>query len=489
MNILLIKPPAIDEIVADMSDYFDSTSGSYPPLGLMYLASYLRRNDGNRDIRILDAYVSGSGYEEIERTFRNCRPDLVGITALTFNLRAALKTAEIVKRIDDGIVTVLGGPHVTIYPEETLRFSQVDLVVLGEGERAFDRLVTALESSAPLDGLDAVGYKENGRIRLNRYLLLEEDLDSLPFPAMDLVDHTKYFSVLSPEERAMVMMSSRGCPFKCVYCDRPHLGKKFRSRSAANVVDEMESYLERYGIRSIKFFDDTFTVDRRRAMEIAEEIIRRKLKVSWSVRARVNTVDRETLSVMRRAGLDSISFGIESGNQQILDNLKKGIRLEQVAEAVSCCRRLGIEVLGDFIIGNPGEKREQIEETMRFSQALGLDYAQFTVMTPYPATELYRNGMESGVITRDYWRDFAENPSDSFATPVWEENFSKRELVGLLKKAYRSFYFRPRYVLRRAARIGSAAELMKKLKIFVELVKLNFMSKATLTENFKRRIR
>jgi radical SAM superfamily enzyme YgiQ (UPF0313 family) len=188
---------------------------------------------------------------------------------------------------------------------------------------------------------------------------------------------------------------------------------------------------------------------------------------------------------MKGSGLTSLSFGIESGNQRILTNLQKGITLEQVEAAVSNCRELGIEVLGDFIIGNPGEKEKEINETICFAKRLKLDYAQFTIMTPYPSTQLYSMGLEKGILKRDYWKEYAAQPSKDFVTPVWEEFYSKQELVGFLRKAYRSFYFRPGYMFRRALKIQSFSELMRKLGAFLSLLRLSFQARSKLIANFK----
>ena len=391
MKILLINPPAVDNIVADMSDFFDESSGSYPPVGLMYLASYLRKTSAHT-VEILDASALELDYEGIRGRVETIKPDVVGITMLTFNAPAVLRIAADVKEVDKRIVTVIGGPHATIFPDETLAFPQVDHVVLGEGEIVFERLLNALAAGAALDGIGSLGFKRDGKAVIDREFKFIEDLDALPFPAVDLIEAERYFSVLSKGAHTMVMMSSRGCPFNCIYCDRPHLGRKFRARSPVNVVDEMELYSTRYGIDDIKFFDDTFTVKRQRVVDICDEIKRRNLKLTWSVRARVNSVDYELLKTMKGAGLTSISFGIESGNQRILNNLQKGITLEQVIDAVSSCRRLGIETLGDFIIGNPGEKKEEIKETIRFARRLKLDYAQFTSDDAIPVNAAVQHG-------------------------------------------------------------------------------------------------
>lgn len=484
MKILFINAPFIDGIVADMSDYFDGPSGAYPPVGIMYMAAYLRDN-GYPDVQILDANVPMLSYEQINSRIREIKPDVVGITAMTFNLISVLKIAENIKAMFPKTIIALGGPHVTIYPRETLAFPYVDYVVTGEGELVFHKILQRIEKGMGVEDLRAVGYKKDGQPVMNPAGDLLSDLDALPFPALDLIDYKRYYTAISPGKNTTVMITSRGCPFKCIYCDRPALGKQFRAHSPKRVVDEMERYVRDFGINDFKFFDDTFTVDRNRIIGICEEIKRRGLKVTWGMRARVNTVTESLVSTMADAGLTSVSFGIESGNEEVLKTLTKGIRKHQITEAVDACRKAGVEVLGDFILGNPGEKEDQIKETIDLACSLGLDYAQFTIMTPYPATQLYAMGLQKKIIPFDHWQRYAANPTKDFVTPVWTENYTKLELVQYLKTAYRSFYFRPSYMVRRVLKIRSLDEFTKKLGVFIQLVKLNLLSKAKLVGNFQ----
>lgn len=484
MKVLFINAPFIDGIVADMSDYFDGPSGAYPPVGIMYMAAYLREN-GYPEVQILDANVPMLSYEQIRERVRQIQPDVVGITTMTFNLISVLKIAEEIKAILPKTIIALGGPHVTIFPRETLAFPFVDYVVTGEGELVFHKILQRIEKGMGVEDLRQVGYKKDGKLVMNPAGELLSDLDALPFPALDLIDYKRYYTAISPGHNTTVMITSRGCPFKCIYCDRPALGKLFRAHSPKRVVDEMEHYVTNFGINDFKLFDDTFTVDRNRIIGICEEIKRRKLKVSWGMRARVNTVTDQLVETMADAGLTSVSFGIESGNEEVLKTLTKGIRKHQISAAVDACRKHGVEVLGDFILGNPGEKEEQIKETVDLACSLGLDYAQFTIMTPYPATQLYTMGLQKGIIPFDHWQRYAANPTKDFVTPVWTENYTKEQLVDYLRMAYRSFYFRPAYVWHRVSKLRSFNEFSKKLQVFFSLVKLNLLSKDKLTGNFQ----
>jgi radical SAM superfamily enzyme YgiQ (UPF0313 family) len=220
------------------------------------------------------------------------------------------------------------------------------------------------------------------------------------------------------------------------------------------------------GIREFVFYDDTFTIDRKRVYGICEEIEKRKLDVFWSVRARVAGLDEKILMTMRKAGCIRIHFGVESGNEEILKVMKKGITLEEIRTAFKLAKKVGMTTLGYFMLGNPSETREQMMETIEFANTLNADYANFALTTPYPATELYQMGFEEGIIEDDYWREFAKNPTEEFAPRFWggEGHLAEDELMEMLVYSYKSFYRRPRYMLNQLLQVRSWAELKRKIK-------------------------
>ena len=300
---------------------------------------------------------------------------------------------------------------------------------------------------------------------------LIENLDELPQPARHLVPVEKYWSVLSRNRPITTLMTSRGCPYKCIFCDRPHLGKTFRWRSAKNVVDEMEECIK-LGIRELVLYDDTFTVKKQRVHEVCDEIIRRKLNIYWDVRARVNGMDEEILKKMRRAGCIRIHFGVESGNKEILRILKKGITLEEVSVAFKAARKAGITTLGYFMIGNPSEKRAQMLQTIEFAKSLKADYVHISLATPFPGTALYSMGLEKGLLKYDYWREFARNPTSQFVPLFWEEHLNRDELIEMLRYAYRNFYSRPSYILKQTLKVRSWDEFIMKVKTGLRLLRI-----------------
>ncbi|MEJ2068475.1 MAG: radical SAM protein, partial [Deltaproteobacteria bacterium] len=354
--------------------------------------------------------------------------------------------------------------HANLFPDETINLSGVDYLVLGEGEFAFKELLDNLKSQKRLEKVPGLVIKSkvNGVVNTGPHRVID-DLDDIPFPARNLVPYEKYSSLLTRGRVATTMITSRGCPFKCTFCDRPHLGKKFRARSPQNVVDEMEECVN-MGISEFLIYDDTFTVDKKRVISICDEIVRRKLDIGFDIRARVDTVNADVLRALKRAGCQGIHYGVEAATDKILKVLNKGITIEQVREVFKLTKKHKIPILAYFMIGNPNETRSDIETTFRIMKQLKPDYVHVTIFTPFPGTKIYLDGLRSGMIKNDFWREFAKNPVMGFEIPVWEEYFKRKELYEMIVKVYRDFYLRPSYVLSRIVKIKSRHEFMKKMK-------------------------
>ena len=418
---------------------------------------------------MIDAQVEELSYPVLKERIREARPDLVGLTAMTFTLLDVLKTARLVREIDPELPVVVGGVHAFLYPVETVRLPEIDFVLSGEGEASFACLLNELAGNRRLKRVPGLTFLENGELRQNGIAPLCADLDSLPFPDRRLVPYDKYSSVMARRQPITTMFTSRGCPFRCAFCARPHLGKQFRFRSAANVVDEMEECIE-LGIREFLVYDDTFTVNRERAIAVCDEIIGRRLDIGWDIRARVDCVDRELLAKLKAANCERIHYGVEAGTEKILRVLNKGITLEKARETISLTGKMGIETLAYFMIGSPTETREDILRTIDFALELKPDYVHITILCPFPETAIYARGLSEGVFSRDHWRDFARQPTNGFSPPYWNEILSDEELQELLQFAYKKFYTRPSYLLRKALQVRSLRELSTKvragLKIF-----------------------
>ncbi len=470
MKVLLINPPRENELVGNNPPIIDEERGFNPPLGLLYLGGYLR-NRTRHEVEVIDAQVEGLDYGALKARIAAARPDVAGLTAMTFTLIDVLKTVALVKEVSPEIRTVIGGVHAFLYPVETLRQRGVDFVLAGEAEETFARLVDELAGGKRFEAVPGLTYRDGASVRQNPPPSLIADLDALPFPDRTLTPYRKYSSVVAKRLPITTMFTSRGCPFRCSFCSRPHLGKSFRARSAINVVDEMEA-CARLGIREFLIYDDTFTVNRERVHSVADEIIRRGLDVGWDIRARVDCVDARLLERIKAARCERIHYGIEAGTEKILKVLNKGISLAQAKAAVSLTKKLGIQTLAYFMIGAPTETRDDILRTIDFALELDADFVHITILSPFPATEIYARGLKEGLFRSDVWQAFAENPRPGFHPPYWNANLSDEELQELLKLAYRKFYTRPSYVLRKIAQVSSFRELATKAKAGLKMLRM-----------------
>jgi len=470
MKVVLINPPRENEIIGNNPKIIEKERGHNPPLGLLYVAGYTAEHS-DHELTVIDAQVEELSYEQIGARLTEIQPDVVGLTAMTLTLLDVMRTVEAAKEARSETTVVLGGPHVHLFPEETIRLAGVDFLVLGEGEEAFVELLDALGDENRLRQIPGLVFLCGEEIVNTGMRPPIEDLDALPFPDRRSVPYDKYDSLLAAGEIATTVFTSRGCPFQCRFCDRPHLGKRFRARSSNNVVDELEDCLE-IGIRDFLIYDDTFTVQRQRVLDICDEIVRRKLDISFDIRARVDTIDDEMLTHLRKAGCEGIHYGVEAGTEKILTVLNKGITLERAKESFDMTRKHGIPTLAYFMIGSPTETEEDIRSTFKVMRWLNPDYVHLTVLTPFPGTEIYFDALDKGVIEGDVWREFARDPQAAFAPPYWGDLFTREQLNDLLVEGYRSFYLRPRYILRRLWKLRSWSELKKKARAGLGVFKM-----------------
>lgn len=468
MKVILIRPPHHHMIRTNVPKSVEAETGMYPPLGLLYVAAGVKTWT-DAQVEMLDAPALGLDQKGIGEYISTHNFDVAGIQTMTFNLVDAIGTVRTVKAACPGIHVSLGGPHVNLYPEETLAIDGVDSLILGEGERTFAEMLNALEGGTDIADVAGVAIMRDGSVAVSSTRPLEKNLDDLPHPARDLIDSSLYWSVLAKSNPVTTAMTSRGCPMKCIFCDRPHLGKSFRYRSAVNVVNEMEDCVNRQ-INEIFLYDDTFTIKRERIFEVRDEIQRRKLKVQWDVRARANTLDDEVVKAMKQAGVTRIHIGVESGSPRILKVLKKGITVEQAYNAFELCKKNGILSLSYFMFGNPTETEEDIEMTMQFIRKCKADYAHISMLTPFPGTELYSMGLKQGLYKEDYWQKFAANPDENFIAPAWTENFSQEQLEKMRQRAYRVFYSRPDRLIKQLFAVRSLKEFKAKAKLGMGLL-------------------
>ena len=473
-KVLLLYPPILQQVAHINISAFDKVIGNYPPLGLLYLATYLKQQT-DYDVEILDCCAEGLGFAEIREKIEAEKPDLLGISAMTHFFRDVVKIADLAKGLFPELPVVVGGPHTSIYPVSTVKqHPGIDYTICGEGEICFTELVTAIfQGKTEVEIADIPGVASKLHVSQHKHDCdippqRIADLDSIPYPDRSLLDNHKYFSVFAGRGSFTTLMSSRGCPFHCIYCDR--LGKAFRAVSAENILKEIRACLE-LGISNFFFHDDTFTINKKRVQALCERLIQEGMSISWEARSRVDCVDYDLLETMKRAGLSRISFGVESGNEKILVSLKKGIRLEQVVKVFEWCRQLKITTLADFMIGSPGEGLKEIRDTIQFVKKLRPDYVQFSITCPYPATELYSMLLDEGKIADDVWLQFVEQPDRDFDPPLATDAFTRDELERLVAKAYRSVYFSLPFILKELKKIRSWEMLLARIKTTFSLVK------------------
>lgn len=445
MKVLLINPPARnltrEEVVT-------------PPLGLAYLASSIQP-DGHR-IKILDAFAQGINWNQFEEEVKKEKADLIGIGGMTPIIDNTLRAIQICRPHARYIVT--GGPHFSVHKQEFFRdCPDLDFGIAGEGEESFRILLERLEEGK--DPWDVPGLV--GPENFNPPANFKKKLDDIPFPARHLLPNESYRYALWPGKKVTTMITSRGCPYRCIFCDKSIFGSRWRARSSVNVLDEMEEVVRGLGIDSMILYDDLFTLNKERVIEICQGILERGLRFQWKCEGRVDRVDEEMLSWLKKAGCSMIAYGVESGNQVGIDYLQKGITLSQIRRAFTLTRQAGIRPMAYFILGIPVETYAQGLETIRFAKELNPEYAQFSILSPFPGTKLYEEAKDKGW----YQEVEANNPFDKDQKrPVLiSENWSEERLRKILRQAHRSFYFRPNYILKKVRGIRDFRQMQSLL--------------------------
>ncbi|MBA7609979.1 Anaerobic magnesium-protoporphyrin IX monomethyl ester cyclase [subsurface metagenome] len=457
MKIVLVNPPYVN------FEGIKESAGHGVPLNLLYLAAYVRQYI-DCPISILDVEILGLSYLGIEERLREESPDIVGITSPTPAMKHVSKIAEIAKKINPKCIVIVGGPHPSACPEETTRIPNIDFAVIGEGELTLLELINAIKSKEDsFTHIDGVAYKLDDRIIITNRRAGIENLDTIPFPARDLLNLKLYHSAptkrVSSSESSTPILAGRGCPYNCIHCISNLIWqRRYRTRSPKNVVDEIEQCVNKYNLTEFNFYDDSFTLLEDHVINICQEVRKRKLNISWLCMGRVDAISRNMIAEMRKAGCKRIAFGVESGSQEVLKLMRKNITLDQVSKAIKITKDEGIEVHASFMLGNIGETRETIEKTIKFAKELHLDNATFFITTPYPGTDLYNIALKKGYITQDTkWEDFA--PLTKSLPPLVQDNLTHNELLKLQKKAFRNFYLRPRVLLKKLRQIRSLSDL------------------------------
>ncbi|MGZ7118369.1 MAG: B12-binding domain-containing radical SAM protein [Methanobacterium sp.] len=415
-----------------------------PPLNLMYLASVLEKE--SISVKIIDDDLYQLGHEKIASLVSKIDPQVVGITATTATIKIALNYVKEAKSLLPNILTVIGGPHPTFMPVETLKEEDsLDTVVMGEGEETIVDVVTNFEKNGLnyLSEVRGISYRDDDKIRQNLPRPLIKNLDEIPFPARHLIPFKEY---KTSKNQAGGIITSRGCVFSCNYCSSSLImGKKYRSRSPGNVVDELEELTEKYNIREIAFLDDIFMLNKRRARAIAEEIHDRNIDLSFVTSSRVDTVERDLLKCLKDVGMSTLYCGVESGSQRVLDLMGKGITLKHAEDAIKAAKDVDVDVMGSFILGYPGETSEEMDQTIDFAIKLDPDYSQFSILTPFPGTPLYYELKEKGLLETEDWNKYTVLDSVIKYDKI---GLSSKLVERKLAKSYLKFYLRPKYLIK-----------------------------------------
>jgi anaerobic magnesium-protoporphyrin IX monomethyl ester cyclase len=435
---------------------------STPPLGLACIGGSLLEN--GHEVKLFDFNIYGTG--EFVKILEDFTPDFVGITFVTPLIREAQKISELVKKINEKIIVVGGGPHCSSFPESSLKEASLDIGVIGEGDFVINEIV----SEKDLSQIKGIAYKKGDEIIINERGSFINDLDSLPFPAYSLYEKEKYKvpPAIARKNPVAWVETSRGCVFGCTYCNKSCFGKTFRVKSPERIVEEFAK-VKKMGFREIHLTDDGFTTNIKRAKKLCDLLIKSKVNIGWSTITgiRVDRVDFELLDKMRQAGCYRVYYGMESGNQEILNNIKKGITIEQVRKAVELAKKAKLEVAGYFMIGLPGETEETMQDTIKFAKSLDLDLAKASITIPLPATEMFNELDTKGLIKTHDWEKFKFYSTPS--TIYDHQNLSWPTIEKYYSKFYREIYLNPKFILKRIKNSFVNKTLIDDIKMFIQM--------------------
>lgn len=448
MKVLLLRyhdKPFNTFIPAGIDKYF---AQKIPPLGIAYVGANLKKY--GHEVSILDSIALELNAQQTREAILKEKADIVGITTMTVAFQGALEAARIAKGC--GCKVVLGGPHLSIFPQETMYHDCIDYAIIGDGEYSMLELVNAIEQGKPVEDIKGLIYRRDGSVFINPPAVIN-DLDQLPLPQRDLLPNEKY-GLIGAAMPFATMLTMRGCPFDCGYCgNRSDPMRAVRFRKVEKVLDEIELLVEKYKVKEINFVVETLTLKRDFMVQICNGILERKIKVRWQGPTRVDCVDIDLLRLMSEAGCRQLRYGIESGNQNILELMNKKTKLGMIEEAIAATRKANIKTVGYFILGYVTETPVTIRETINFAKKLKLDTAVFYTGVPYFKTRFYESALKLGLVDFDYWPQWVLGKrSDPLAYMVpgadkW------------VKTAFREFYYRPGYIARHLLNIRSFKEL------------------------------
>ncbi len=419
-------------------------------MGIAYLAAVAE--ESGHQVDVVDAEASQLGFDDIRDRIRSFQPNVIGMQTFCANLKRCYTIADIAKSIDPSIRVVLGGVQATLFVKAQFEQSSIDFVVVGEGEYTLRELLTVIDSPDAYPGVTGLAYREaGGRVLINPTRPLIRNLDELPFPALHLFPMERYHSSSQLRgSRTLHILTSRGCPYQCSYCSGDLIfGRTFRFRSASKVINDIRRLVSEFGADSIQFYDESFTVNRKRVFELCDALDASGLNLPWACFTRVDLVDREILTRMRDSGCYQIFFGVETGVPRLLEIIRKGTTLDQARTAFKLTRELGIETVASFMLTLPTETIEETWESIRFGIDLDPDYIYWLTFVPYPGNDLAEMAKQTGSIINDDPTTY-----NVFNEIVYvPEGRNADEIRRTVAIAYRRFYLRPRYIIRQLFKI------------------------------------
>jgi len=444
LDILFVNPPSPDGRIyirdIDRSGRYSREDTVWPQSNLAYLAAAV--SDGY-SVDLIDCIAVKMDWEAFTIYLNGKKPRYIVSNVISSIVSNDVRVGSIGHAM--GAKTIAIGPHVTALPEESLKkYPEIDYVIIGEAEESVRELIDTIESGRSPDLVRGIGYKKpDGTICITEKRPPIADLNTLKYPRHDLLPLDSYVLPIIGKKYTFVM-TSRGCPFNCIFCRSPVMwGKKVRKRSPDNIIGELKE-LKKIGVDNIIFHSDTFTVDKQWTLDLCQKIINEQLNIRWIANSRANTVDPEMLTLMKKAGCWMIAYGFESGSQEILDHSKKEITIDQIRNAARWTDEAGIKVWGYFIIGLPGETPETINQTIRLAKELPLYIANFAIGAPYPGTEFFRLAKEKNWLLSEDWEKFDQN----YSAVVSYENCSSDDIVNGVRKSYREYYLTPKEFLK-----------------------------------------
>lgn len=449
-----------------------SATSLRPPNDLGYIASTLRQIGVTPFIA--DYPAEKKLWSHFEDDLKTIQPDFLVMSITTPTIRDDMRAFSIAKEVHPEIFTIAKGAHFYTCKREDFTekiYDVMDVAIVGEAETIINNLILAKRNVSDLSMVKGILFRND----LNQIIKTDPepfrtDLDTIPFPARDLLKNHLYVRPDTGEPQATIQ-TSRGCPSHCIFCLSPLIsGMKLRERSVGNIIAELEECVDKYRIRNFFFRADTFTMNKKSVIELCKEIINRKLDIAWAANSRVNTIDDERLAWMQKAGCWLMAFGIESGNDEIQKRIKKGATRTQAREAVKLCRRFGIKTYGFYLIGFPWETKEMIMDTLRLAKELRCDFSEIHIAVPYEGTEFYEIARDFGILTETaVGHNYFSNP------PIGTLHVSKEELIHMRKKALRSLYMNPHYIARTIIHIKSLRELMNYTRYGLRLLIQNYL--------------